>query len=71
MDSCIVYLTNNLTATVTGKNLYWYEEENSKGLSRYLFFGEQEDPSDDDIKVAEFCSACVMGIVRVSAKSEV
>lgn len=58
MDVCIVYLTNNLTAIVRGKNLYWYEED-----KLYLFFSEQEDSSEDDIKVAEFCSACVMGIV--------
>lgn len=65
MDSCKVYLTNNLKATVEGKNLYWYEEENIKGLSRYLFFADQiDDPDGDDIKVAEFCSACVIGIVR-------
>ena len=66
MDICVVYLTNNLSVRVKGKNLYWYEEENSKGLSRYLFFGEQEDPSDDDIKIAEFCSACVMSIVKLN-----
>ena len=68
MEECIVYLTNNLTATVKGKNLYWYEEANDKGLNRYLFFGEPEYPSDDDIKVAEFCSACVMGIARVGSE---
>ena len=61
MDSCVVYLTNNLTVTVRGKNLYWYEED-----KKYLFFGEQEDPSDDDIKVAEFNSFCVLGIAMVS-----
>lgn len=66
-ECCIVYFTHdNEQALVKGKRLYWISSKDDDGRNNYEFWAYKKGEVDDEIKVAEFCAACVMGIIRVS-----
>ena len=66
-EYCIVYFTHdNEQALVKGKRLYWIQNKDDEGRNNYEFWAYKKGEVDDEIKVAEFCTACVMGIIRVS-----
>ena len=50
---------------VNGSRLYWVSEKNDNGTDVYSFWSYKEGECDDEWKVAEIKSACVVGIVRV------
>ena len=68
MEECIVYLTDGKEVLVRGQSIYWTWYESEKNV---VFWLESDFENEDDLRIAEFCKACVMGIVRVSSKSEV
>ena len=66
VDQCIVYLTDGRECTVKGLNLYWSEEKDSNNRYVYRFYAEEDDGTGAaEYKAAEFCAACIMGIVRM------
>lgn len=67
MEYCIVYFTHdNEQALVKGKRLHWVQNKDDDGRNNYEFLAYKKGECNDEIKVAEFCAACVMGIIRVS-----
>lgn len=63
MDNCLVYLSDGKELLVKGKDVYWSWFESEKTITFYA-----TDPKDeirDDIRVAEFCKACVLAIVYI------
>ena len=66
-EYCIICFTHdNEHALVKGKRLYWIKKKDDDGRNNYEFWAYTKGECDDEIKVAEFCAACVMGIIRVS-----
>lgn len=66
-EYCIICFTHdNEHALVKGKRLYWIQKKDDDGHNKYEFWAYKKGECDDEIKVAEFCAACVMGIIRVS-----
>lgn len=69
IEYCIIYFTHdNEQALVKGKRLYWFKNKDDDGHNNYEFWAYKEGECDNEIKVAEFCAACVMGIIRVSSE---
>lgn len=60
LEQCIVYLSDGRETLVQGKSIYW-----SWFVSENTICFYDEDGCDDDLKIAEFNKACVIGIVRI------
>ena len=63
MDNCLVYLSDGKELLVKGKDVYWSWFESEKTITFYAT--DPNDESGDDIRVAEFCKACVLAIVYI------
>ena len=50
---------------VKGSRLYWVSEKNDNDTDVYSFWSYKKGECDDEWKVAEIKSACIVGIVRV------
>lgn len=50
---------------INGSRLYWVSEKNDNDTDVYSFWSYKEGECDDEWKVAEIKSACIVGIVRV------
>ena len=64
LDQVIVYMIDSRECLVKGLNLYWNLEEDISNNYVYRFYAEEPDGTGEHME-AEFCYACVVGIVRM------